>query len=289
MLTLAARVRSLFELVKFAHTIFALPFALLTAFIAAGGPPTPRIIALVVLAMVAARTGAMATNRLTDQAFDAQNPRTEKRALVTGELGRGFVLAVAVTSFALVLLSAWALNPLALQLAPLAIAILVLYSYTKRFTWASHAFLGLALAGAPLGAWVAVRGTIGAPAVVLAVAVLLWVAGFDVLYACQDIYIDRRLGLHSIPARFGIERALGIAKLFHLAMVLTLLTLPLLAPLGPVFVAGVVLVGALLYYEHRLVSPKNLHRLNEAFFTVNGLVSVALLLCGVLDLTLFAP
>ena len=283
-----ARLRLTFELVKFSHTVFALPFAFLSAFIAARGVPSLRTTLLILVALVAARTGAMAMNRLADRRFDALNPRTRNRPLVTGALGTGYVTALCAASFAVLVAAAWALNPLALALSPLAIAILAGYSFTKRFTWASHLVLGVALAGAPLGAWVAVAGKLDWAPVLLGTAVVLWVAGFDILYACQDIEFDRRSGLHSIPARFGIERALAVSTALHAVMAALLLLLPLLAPLGPFYIAGTLIVSFLLLYEHRLVNPKSLARLDQAFFTVNGAVSIVLFVFGALDLLLFA-
>lgn len=287
-MVLLDRLRATFELVKLAHTVFALPFAFLSAFLAAHGMPPVSALLLILLAMVGARTGAMATNRLADRRFDADNPRTRNRALVTGELGTGYVVAVAVLSFALVVAAAWALNRLALLLSPVAVAVLVFYSFTKRFTWASHLFLGLALAGAPLGAWIAVTGEVAWTPAVLGLAVAFWVAGFDVLYACQDVDFDRRAGLHSIPQRFGVERALKLSTAFHMAMMVCLAAVVALAPVGPLFLSGVLVTAALLAYEHRLVKPGNLSKLDEAFFTVNGLVSVVLFVCGALDLALYS-
>jgi len=285
--TLDARLRATLELVKLAHTVFALPFALLAAFVAASGPPPLRTTLLILAAMVAARTGAMASNRLADVRFDTDNPRTARRALVTGELSRSYVLSLAVLSYLALVLCAWLLNPLAFALSPLAVALLTLYSFTKRFTWMSHAALGLALAGAPLGAWIAVTGGVAPAPFILGAAVLLWVTGFDIIYACQDIEFDRRHRLHSIPVRFGLARALRISTALHGAMILLLLALPWMSPLGPVFFAGTLVIGGLLAYEHRLVTVRSLDRVNEAFFTVNGVVSVVLLVVGVADLTLF--
>jgi len=285
--TLDARLRATLELVKLAHTVFALPFALLAAFVAASGPPPLRTTLLILAAMVAARTGAMASNRLADVRFDTDNPRTARRALVTGELSRSYVLSLAVLSYLALVLCAWLLNPLAFALSPLAVALLTLYSFTKRFTWMSHAALGLALAGAPLGAWIAVTGGVAPAPFILGAAVLLWVTGFDIIYACQDIEFDRRHRLHSIPVRFGLARALRISTALHGAMILLLLALPWMSPLGPVFFAGTLVTGGLLAYEHRLVTVRSLDRVNEAFFTVNGVVSVVLLVVGVADLTLF--
>lgn len=281
------RLAAALELVKFSHTIFALPFALLSAFVAAGGAPALRTTLLVLAAMVGARTGAMAFNRIVDLRFDRDNARTRNRPLVTGSITLRQAWGLVLAGFTVLVAAAAGLNRLALMLSPLAIVILCSYSFTKRFTWLSHLVLGLALAGAPLGAWIAVTGGVALPPFLLAVAVIAWVAGFDVLYACQDLDHDRRVGLHSIPARFGLVGALRISTALHVVTVLVLLALPFVTPLGPLFLAGVGIAGALLLYEHQLVTPKSLARLDEAFFTMNGLVSVALFVFGALDLTLF--
>jgi len=274
------------EMIKFPHTVFALPFALLSALIARGGLPTARETALILVAMAAARSAAMTFNRIADRRLDAMNPRTSLRALPAGSLSVGFAAAFTAAAAALLVVAAWLLNPLALKLSPLALLILFTYSYTKRFTWASHFALGLSLAGAPLGAWVALTGRIDLPPLLLALAVLLWTAGFDIIYACQDASFDRDHGLSSIPARFGVAPALKLSSLLHVGTVAVLFWLMPASPLGAVYAAGVVLAAALLVYEHRLVSPTDLSRVDEAFFTVNGLVSVAILFFGALDLAL---
>ncbi len=262
------------RMIKFSHSIFALPFALTSAVLAAGAAPPWAKLGWILVAMVGARSAAMGVNRLADQAIDAKNPRTAGRELPRGLVSRGEVLAfVAVGAGALVLAAAM-LNPLCLALSPVALAIVFGYSYTKRFTALSHLFLGLALAVAPVGAWLALTGRFAAPPVVLGLAVLAWVAGFDTIYACQDAEFDRREGLHSIPARLGVARALAVARGLHVVAVAALAALYWLAPLHPLYLAGVALVAALLSYEHSLVRADDLSRVDAAFFTVNGWVSI---------------
>ncbi len=271
------------ELVKFSHTVFALPFALMGAILAARGIPTPPTLFWIVLAMVGARSGAMAINRLADQEFDARNPRTQERALPKGIVRRGEVILFTLGSFALFLFAASRLNPLCLKLAPLAMAVLILYSYTKRFTFLSHLMLGLALAIAPLGAWIAVTGETAAAPVVLGIAVLFWVAGFDILYAMADIDFDRAAGLHSIPARFGIPAGMAISRSFHAATLMLLFVLMFLSDLRSFYLAGVLLATGLLVYEHLLLRRYGLKRLDAAFFTTNGLLSISLFGFTLLD------
>ena len=266
------------ELVKFSHTVFALPFAFMGAILAARGIPAPPTLLWIVVAMVGARSGAMAINRLADQEFDAQNPRTQGRALPRGLVQRGEVILFTLGSFALFLFAASRLNPLCLKLAPVAMAVLILYSYTKRVTFLSHLMLGLALAIAPLGAWIAVTGEMAAVPVVLGIAVLLWVAGFDILYAMADIDFDRAAGLHSIPARFGIPAGMAISRSLHAATLMLLFLLMVLSDLRSFYLAGVLLATGLLVYEHLLLRRYGLKRLDAAFFTVNGLLSISL--CG---------
>jgi 4-hydroxybenzoate polyprenyltransferase len=266
------------EMIKIEHTLFALPFAFLGAVLAARGLPTPWQLLWIVVAMVGARSAAMAFNRIADRSVDAKNPRTASRALPAGLLSVGFVWAFTLTSAALFLLAAAMLNRLTLILSPLALAWVLLYSLTKRWTQFSHLVLGACLSMAPTGAWIAVRGTIGDPApLLLSLVVLLWTAGFDVLYACQDYDFDRREGLKSIPARVGIARALWIARALHALAFLTLVWLFVVTQLGPVAFGGVIAVGVLLVYQHRLVRAEDLSRLNAAFFTTNAFVSVILL------------
>ena len=265
-------------MIKIEHTLFALPFAFLGAVLAAHGFPSPWQILWIVMAMVGARSAAMAFNRIADRNFDAQNPRTASRALPAGLLSVGFVWAFTVAAAALFLLAAAMLNRLTLILAPVALACVLLYSFTKRWTQFSHLVLGACLSIAPTGAWIAVRGEIGsAVPLLLSLVVLLWTAGFDVLYACQDYNFDREQGLRSIPARVGIQRALWTARCLHAAAFLALIWLFLITQLGPVAFAGVIATGALLIYQHRLVRADDLSRLNAAFFTTNAFVSVILL------------
>jgi 4-hydroxybenzoate polyprenyltransferase len=263
------------EMIKWEHSIFALPFALTGAVLAAGGWPGARTLAWIVVCMVSARSAAMAFNRLVDARLDAANPRTAMRALPAGLLREGFVAGFVGVSAAIFLLGAAMLNRLTLELAPLALAVVLAYSYMKRVTRWSHLVLGLALGIAPSAAWVAVRGSLDARIVVLSAAVLLWVGGFDVLYACQDFAHDRRTGLHSVPQAFGVEAAFWIARIMHLAMLSLLMWLVPLFGLGSVAWAGVATVAALLLYEHSIVSPGDMRRMNAAFFTLNGLISVA--------------
>jgi 4-hydroxybenzoate polyprenyltransferase len=278
-----SRLRLALEMIKFPHTVFALPFALIAALMARRGWPSWRELLLILVAMVGARSAAMAFNRIADRRFDALNPRTRGRPLVSGALGLGFAVAMVLLASAMLVGAAWLLNPLAFKLSPLALLILLGYSYTKRFTWASHLALGLALGGAPLGAWIALEGTLALPPLLLGLAVLTWVAGFDIIYACQDVDFDQKHGLHSIPARFGIERALTASALLHALTIVLLLAAAGTGSLGWLFAAGVTLVGALLFYEHRIVTADNLDRLQEAFFTVNGAVSIVLLLFAAVD------
>ncbi len=265
-------------MIKIEHTLFALPFAFLGAVLAANGVPTGRQIFWIVAAMVGARSAAMAFNRIADRAFDARNPRTASRALPAGLLSVGFVWAFTIVSAALFLFAAAMLNRLTLILSPIALGSVLLYSFTKRWTQFSHIVLGWCLSLAPTGAWIAVRGEIGSPApLLLSLVVLLWTAGFDILYACQDYDFDRREGLRSVPARFGIARALWIARGLHAAAFLSLLALYLVTGLGLMAFAGVIATGVLLVYQHRLVRADDLQRLNAAFFTTNAFVSVILL------------
>src|ERR1700688_4411895 len=221
-----ARLNVVLDMIKFEHTLFALPFAFMGMLLAARGWPPWRTMGWIVVAMVGARSAAMGWNRLVDRRIDAANPRTAGRALPAGQVTPAFVAGFVAASAALLAVAAWQLNPLALALSPVALAILLLYSYTKRFTWASHLVLGLSLAGAPLGAWIAVRGDVAAPPLALGGAVLLWVAGFDVLYALQDVDFDRRAGLFSVPARFGVRAALWLSALLHAVMLLLRAWLP---------------------------------------------------------------
>ena len=265
-------------MIKIEHTLFALPFAFLGAVLAAGGLPTARQVLWIVVAMIGARSAAMAFNRIADRSFDAKNPRTSTRAIPAGLLTVSFVWAFTIVSALLFLVAAAMLNQLTLILAPVALASVLLYSLTKRWTQLSHLVLGWCLSIAPTGAWIAVRGEFGSTVpLILSLVVLLWTSGFDVLYACQDYEFDRKEGLHSIPARFGISQALWISRALHAGAFLALIWLYLVAGLGPLALMGVVATGALLLYQHRLVRADDLSRLNAAFFTTNAFVSLILL------------
>ncbi len=276
----------LLRLVRFEHTIFALPFAIMGAFLAAGGWPTARQLGLILLAMVGARTAAMGFNRIADLHYDRLNPRTQHWELPSGKVTLPQAWALVIVASAAFFLAAALLNRLALALSPVALAIVFFYSYTKRFTELTHFALGLALSVAPMGAWIAVRASFALAPLVLSAAVVLWVAGFDIIYGCQDYAFDRALGLRSIPARFGIARALAISSALHGAMVVALIVVGLLSSLSLIYYAAVGLTAAFLFYEHRIVTPGDLSRADTAFFTVNGVVSLLLMAATVADLLL---
>jgi 4-hydroxybenzoate polyprenyltransferase len=277
------------EMIKWEHSIFALPFALTGAMLAAGGLPSWRTLAWILVCMVAARSAAMAFNRLVDARLDAANPRTRSRALPAGLLSARFAAIFTAVCCGIFLLGAAELNRLTLLLAPLVLAVLFAYSFTKRFTQWSHLALGLALGIAPAGAWIAVRGSLSPKILLLTGAVLLWAAGFDVLYACQDMEHDRGAGLFSIPARFGLRKAFWMARAFHATAFLLLLATVFAFGLGGWAFGGVFVVGLLLLYEHRLVSPGDLSRLNAAFFTMNGVIATVFFLFVATDLLLKRP
>ncbi|MBI2956687.1 MAG: UbiA family prenyltransferase [Acidobacteria bacterium] len=265
------------RMIRFEHSVFALPFALLGALLAAQGWPTARQLFWIIVAMVGGRSAAMAFNRIADLHYDKLNPRTAARELPMGQLSLAFATAFTIVSAAVLVLAAWQLNPLALKLSPVAVAVLFLYSYTKRFTTLTHWVLGFCLGMAPAGAWIAVRGTLDWEILPLVLAVLCWVAGFDIIYACQDVEFDRRVRLFSLPARIGIGGALWVARGLHVVMLGLLVWLAHLAGLGALAYGGLAVVGALLAYEHSLVEPDDLSQVNAAFFTVNGYISVLLL------------
>lgn len=280
------KLTTLLEMIKFSHTVFAFPFALMgvvLASLANHRAPTIGQVFWVCLAMAGARTFAMGLNRIIDARIDAENPRTAERHLPAGKVAMGEAWLLVLGALALLLLAAWMLNPLCLKLAPVAIFFLVLYSYCKRFTALAHVVLGLCLAAAPVGAWIAVRGDIGWPVIVLGLAVLFWVAGFDVFYALQDYEFDRDKGLYSIPARFGVERSFLVARIFHAVMLGLLLLLLFSEGLGLIYFLGVLVVAALLVYEHLLVRPDDLSRLDAAFFNMNGYISVTIFLFTLTD------
>ena len=275
------RIRIVLEMIKFEHSVFALPFALVGALLAAragGALPTWRELLWIVLAMVGARSAAMTVNRIVDLEFDRRNPRTANRALPKGELSVGFAAVFTVIASSVLVFAAWQLNPLALKLSPVALTVLFFYSFTKRFTAWSHFVLGFSLGISPAAAWIAIRGSLDARVLILCAAVTLWVGGFDVLYACQDVEFDKAAGLHSIPKKFGVARALLIARGMHLIMVALLVWLALSFQLAWPAWAGIAVVAALLAYEHSLVHPHDLSKMNAAFFTVNGYISLLFLL-----------
>ncbi len=262
------------EMIKWEHSIFALPFALTGAVLAAQGWPAWGKLGWIILCMVAARSAAMAFNRLIDAKLDAANPRTAMRAIPAGQLSATFVAGFVILASALFIVSAAMLNYLTLILSPLALAVVLAYSYMKRLTRWSHLVLGLALGIAPAAAWIAIRGSLDPRIIVLTALVILWVGGFDVLYACQDFAHDRRVGLNSVPAAFGLEGAFRIARIMHIAVIALSAWLDELFHLGPIGYAGTVLVAALLLYEHLIISPTDLRRMNAAFFLLNGIISI---------------
>ena len=274
----------IFSDIKIQHTVFALPFAVMSAFLAAGGLPEMEKLVWIVVCMVGARSAAMAFNRIVDARFDKENPRTEDRALPSGKISVSNYALFLVASSALFIFSAWMLNSLAFYLSPVALAIVFFYSLTKRFTAFSHFWLGLAISIAPVGAWVAIREEISFASLLLGAAVVFWLIGLDILYACMDVEADRINRLHSIPERFGIETALKLALASHMAMVVFLLVL--LEPtvlLGGVYLTGVALVAGLLVYEHSLIKKDDLSKVNMAFFNVNGIISIGLMIFVVVD------
>lgn len=273
------KLKTTLDMIKFEHTLFALPFAFLGAVLAANGLPTAWQILWITLAMVGARSAAMTFNRIVDRDIDAQNPRTKNRELPSGKLSVNFAWVFFIASVLLFLLSAFMLNWLAFALSPIALLSVLGYSFAKRFTSLAHLLLGWSLAISPTAAWIAVRGDIDSEVpILLSLLVLMWTAGFDVLYACQDFEFDKKAGLRSIPARYGIKNSLWIARLFHFQAFVVLLLLYLVTDLGWLALAGVIAVGALLIYQHTLVKPTDLSRMNAAFFTTNAFVSVILFL-----------
>jgi 4-hydroxybenzoate polyprenyltransferase len=277
------KVRIFLAMIKFEHTIFALPFAYVGALLVQKQIPTVLSLFWITAAMVGARTAAMSLNRLIDRHIDALNPRTVNRALPKGILAVNEVRFYAFLSLVLLLLSAWQLSPLALKLSPLAVAILIFYPYTKRFTWTSHLFLGLALGCAPLGAWIALTNNIALTPVLLCLGVVFWVAGFDIIYACEDYHFDLNAGLHSIPARFGLKTALTISTLFHLVALVFFTLVAFTGKMGFFYLIGLAIAAFLVLKQHLLVSPADLSRAEVAFFNLNGLLSVVLFIFTLLD------
>ncbi|MEW6663425.1 MAG: UbiA-like polyprenyltransferase [Bacillota bacterium] len=271
------------QMIRFEHTIFALPFAYVGALMVERGIPAAGDLIWITLAMVGARTAAMSLNRLIDRHIDARNPRTASRALPQGQLSVGEVYLYVVISFGLLLLASYQLSSLAFKLFPVAVAVLVLYSYTKRFTWACHLVLGLALGLAPLGSWIAIAGEFHLVPILIALGVMLWVAGFDIIYACDDYDFDRREGIYSIPARFGIPGALKLSSLFHLLAPVFFVAAGWVLQMGIFYMAGVVLAVVILIYQHTLVSPDDLSKAGIAFFNLNGTLSMVMFLFTLLD------
>lgn len=279
MSSIAEKLKTTLAMIKFEHTLFALPFAFLGAILAANGFPTWWQILWITVAMVGARSAAMTFNRIVDRDIDAKNPRTASREIPSGKLSVGFAWAFLYVSIGLFLLASYSLNWLTFALSPVALICVLGYSYAKRFTAFAHLFLGLALAISPSAAWIAVRGTLyDEVPILLSVLVLMWTAGFDVLYACQDFEFDRKAGLRSIPAKFGIRNSLKIARLFHAQAFVVLVLLYFVTGLGWLALAGVIAVGALMIYQHTLVKADDLSRMNAAFFTTNAFVSVIMLI-----------
>lgn len=271
------------RMIKFSHSIFALPFAFTSALIAASGMPALRQMIWIVVAMVGARSGAMGLNRIVDRKIDGANPRTAGRELPRGVISVGEAVLFVAVSFGLLIFAASMLNPLCLKLSPVAVAVLFLYSYTKRFTWFSHFVLGLSLSAAPLGAWMAVKGTFDPEIIPLGLTVVFWLAGFDVLYAFQDIDFDRNYGLYSIPQRFGVKRSLALSRFFHAVSFIFLVATGAIFRLGGFYWAGMAVIAGLFLYEHSLVKEDDLSKLDMAFFNMNGYISMTVFLFTALD------
>ncbi|MBF0519513.1 MAG: UbiA family prenyltransferase [Nitrospirae bacterium] len=262
------------KMIKFSHSVFALPFAFTSGVLASGGIPTGRQILWITAAMVSARSAAMGLNRIADRKIDALNPRTKNREIPSGAVKLAEASVFTAMFSALFVLSAYMLNPLCFKLSPVVLAVLFFYSYTKRFTWSSHLFLGIAISGAPLGAWIAIRGDISLTIIPLVFAVVFWLAGFDILYALQDVVFDKAHGLYSIPQRFGVKRAITLSRVFHLLTFILLAVTGVFFKMGFVYFIGISVVAALLIYEHSLVKPNDLSKLDMAFFNINGYISV---------------
>lgn len=271
------------RLIKFSHSIFALPFALTGAILAASGIPSLGQIFWIVIAMVSARSGAMGLNRIIDRKIDAENPRTASREIPAGKVRVFDAVIFMVISFAALVFAAYMLNPLCLKLSPIAIAVVFLYPYTKRFTWLSHFVLGLSLSAAPVGAWIAVRGTLDWEIFPMALAVIFWLAGFDVLYALQDLEFDKSFGLYSIPKKFGIRKTLLLSNIFHFFTLSLLIFTGIIFDLGIFYWPGMAIVGGLLIYEHSIVKPDDLSKLDLAFFNMNGYISMTVFIFTMLD------
>ncbi len=277
------KIKIFLEMIKFEHTIFALPFAYVGALITEMKIPAAHDIIWITLAMVGARTAAMSLNRIIDRRIDTRNPRTAGRALPKGLLKVSEVWVYVFLSFALLLYSASQLSPLAFRLFPVAVLVLLTYSFTKRFSWACHLFLGTALGLAPLGSWIAITNRFDLAPVLLSIGVIFWVAGFDIIYACDDYEFDRKEGLYSIPARFGIKNALIISTVFHVIAAVFILAAGLVLQLGVFYLAGVSVAVVILFYQHTLVSPDDLSKAGVAFFNLNGVLSIVVFAFTFLD------
>ena len=283
------KLKIILEMIKFEHTLFALPFAIMSVFIAADTEdrlPSLTEFGWILVAMVGARSCAMAFNRLADAEIDSQNPRTATRAIPAGSITKGAVWIFTLVSAGLLVCAAWRLNPLAFALSPVALAVIMGYSFTKRFTALSHLWLGLALSISPVGAWIAIKGQFDWTPIILCCVVLLWTAGFDIIYACQDVNFDRKHGLHSIPARIGIRWALWVSSALHVVAVFLLFCIPRFAEMGHFYFVGVWIVVFIFIYEHAIVKPDDLSRVNLAFFTLNGMISLVLMALSIADILL---
>lgn len=278
------KLSTILKLIKFSHTIFSLPFAIMSAFIAANGIPEIKQLLLIIGALIMARSCAMSFNRLVDTKYDILNPRTEYRIRLQQHIGRPALWSFTVFCTLLFVVFCWGLNHLSLVLSPLALLIVFGYSYTKRFTNLSHIVLGMALAFSPIGAWIGVTGSFAIAPFVLSIAVILWTAGFDIIYSCQDLEHDVKSKLYSIPKSLGIKNSLKLSSFLHFLMLLVLVLFMYYTELGMVYYAGVCIVGALLFYEHSLIKPDDLSKINMAFFTVNGLISILLMIMTLIDI-----
>lgn len=278
------KIKIFLDMIRFEHTLFALPFAYVGAFLTEKRIPAAHDLLWITFAMAGARTAAMTLNRLIDRHIDAKNPRTAGRALPKGLVAVGEAWGYTILSFALLFYSAYQLSPLAFKLFPVAVAVLLFYSYTKRFTWTCHLFLGAALGLAPLGSWIAITGSFHPAPVLLGLGVMFWVAGFDIIYACDDIDFDRREGLFSIPARFGVSKSLAISTAFHVVAPALFLAVGFMLQLGALFYGGVALAVVLLFYQHRLIRPDDMSRAGVAFFNLNGTLSIFMFAFTFLDI-----
>jgi 4-hydroxybenzoate polyprenyltransferase len=281
------RLYTIFKLIKFSHTIFSFPFAVMSAFIAAGGMPEIKQLLLIIGALVMARSCAMSFNRLVDAKYDIHNPRTAYRIQLQNNIGKANLWFFTISCTILFVVCAGMLNRLSLIISPLALLVIFGYSYTKRFTNFSHLVLGLSLSLSPIGAWIGVTGSIAAAPFVLAFAVLLWTAGFDIIYACQDLQSDIKAKLHSIPKMMGIKNSLKLSSVLHILVVIILVLFMYFTSLNYVYLGGVVFVGIMLFYEHSLIKPHDLSKINLAFFTVNGIISMILMVTTIVDIYVF--